>query len=346
LGNGAPFNDTASISASNPDPNTANNSATVTGSVVNINPNADLAVNISGPSSANEGDMVTYNITVTNAGPASATGVSLTDTLGSILNFKSATTGQGTFSVSGGVVTFTVGTIASGGTVNASVTAQALEDGSTSNNASVTSSSPDPNTANNTASATTSFAEPAITVSAPIRTRSTTLTNFQVATFTHASGVEPTSAFSATINWGDGTTSAGNISLSGTTYTVTGSHTYSGGSRHTVTTTVVETGNSPVAEGGNKVDVDPGTLPLDQRDVVSLADLSRDHDGERRQNGTSGGVISEDHLASLDAYFASNTNDAGGHDLTAQAGTQGLQSKSNSSVWDDLLLIDDAFRAF
>ena len=48
LANGAAFNDTASVGASNPDPNTANNTATVTGSVVNNNPNADLAVSVSG----------------------------------------------------------------------------------------------------------------------------------------------------------------------------------------------------------------------------------------------------------------------------------------------------------
>jgi uncharacterized repeat protein (TIGR01451 family) len=273
LANGAAFNNTSSVSAQNPDPNTANNSATVTGSVVNTNPNADLSVSVSGPASGNEGDTVTYNITVTNAGPSSASVTTLTDTLPSVLNFKSATTSQGTFTVSGGLVTFSLGTIPANGTVTASVTAQAVEDGSASNTVSVSSSSPDPNAANNTASATTSFAEPGISVSGAIRTRSTRLTNFQVATFTHAKGVEPPSAFNATINWGDGTTSAGTITLSGTTYSVTGSHTYTSGGRHTISTTVTESGNSPVAEGGNKVDVNPGTLPLDERDIVRLSDL-------------------------------------------------------------------------
>jgi hypothetical protein len=66
-----------------------------------------------------------------------------------------------------------------------------------------------------------------------------------VATFTHASGVEPTSAFVATINWGDGSTSVGTITLSGSTYRVTGSHTYAQSGTHTVTTTVAETGAAP-----------------------------------------------------------------------------------------------------
>jgi uncharacterized repeat protein (TIGR01451 family) len=244
LSNGASFNDTASVTASNPDPSLANNTATVTGSIVNNNPNADLAVSISGPGSANEGDTVTYNITVTNAGPSSASGVTLTDTLPSNLNYKSATASQGTFSVAGGVVTFSVGTVASGGTVTASVTALATEDGTTSDAAMVSSSSPDPNLANNSASATTTFAEPAISVSGAIRTKSHTLTNFQVATFTHANGVESANAFTATVNWGDGTTSTGTITLSGTTYIVTGSHTYAISGRHTITTSVTEVAGS------------------------------------------------------------------------------------------------------
>jgi uncharacterized repeat protein (TIGR01451 family) len=273
LGNGAPFNDTGTVSASNPDPNNNNNTSTQTGTVVNNNPNADVGVSVSGPGSANEGGTVMYNITVTNSGPATATGVVATDTLPSILNFQSATTSQGTFSQSGGIVTFTIGSIASGGTVTATVTAQAVEDGTASDAVSVTSTSPDANTANNNSSATTSFSEPAINVSGAISTRSRTITNLQVATFTHASGVEPTSAFTATISWGDGTTSAGTITLSGTTYSVRGSHTYLSGSRHTIRTTVVETGNSP--KGGDKVgDEKPGG------DVVRIGEGGQGDDGD------------------------------------------------------------------
>jgi uncharacterized repeat protein (TIGR01451 family) len=253
LGNGAAFNDSASVGAQNPDTNTSNNTATVNGSVVNNNPSANLSVKVSGPSSSSEGSTVTYTITVTNAGPAGATGVVLTDTLPSILTYKSATTSQGTFSASNGVVTFTVGSIAVNGSVTASVTALAIEDGSASDAASVAATSADPNTANNTASATTTFSEPTISVSGSITTQSRTLTNFTVATFTHANEVEPASAFTATINWGDGTTSTGSITLTGSKYTVTGSHTYTGGGKHTIKTTVVETGNGSEREAGNKV---------------------------------------------------------------------------------------------
>jgi len=55
----------------------------------------------------------------------------------------------------------------------------------------------------------------------------TPLNNVTVATFTHANGLEPASEFTATIDWGDGTSSSGTVTLSGTNYTVSGSHTYS-----------------------------------------------------------------------------------------------------------------------
>jgi uncharacterized repeat protein (TIGR01451 family) len=240
LPNGASFNDTASVSSNSTDPNPANNSATVTGSVVNTAPSADLAVTASGPTTAVEGNTLTYTVTVTNNGPAGATGVVLTDTLGTNLRFVSATASQGSFSQSGGVVTFSLGGLASGGTATVTVKAQALEDGSLTNSASVSSSTADPNAANNSASATTAVAEASIVVSAPLTTTAKNASGLTVATFTHASGVEPASAFTATIHWGDGTTSTGTITLSGSTYSVVGSHRYSKSSSHTITVTVTE----------------------------------------------------------------------------------------------------------
>jgi hypothetical protein len=47
-----------------------------------------------------------------------------------------------------------------------------------------------------------------------------------LATFTDAGTPDPLSNFSATINWGDSTTTGGTITESGGTYTVTGGHTY------------------------------------------------------------------------------------------------------------------------
>ena len=79
----------------------------------------------------------------------------------------------------------------------------------------MTSSILDPISSNNIAVVTTAVAEPAIVVSAPKSLSGKNQSNVTVATFTHANGVEPASAFVATINWGDGTTSTGTITESG-----------------------------------------------------------------------------------------------------------------------------------
>jgi uncharacterized repeat protein (TIGR01451 family) len=211
-----------------------------------VGPSADLGLTNNGPLTSTEGSNVTYSLTVTNNGPTAATNVVMTDTLGANLKYVSATTGQGTFTQSGSKVTFSFGTVVVGQTVTATVTAQTLEDGNLTNYASVTSSLSDANQNNNSGSATTVVAEPAISVSGSVTTTSKKLNNVIVATFTHANGVEPASAFTATINWGDGSTSAGTISLSGITYSVKGSHSYAVNGTYTITTTVTE----PTGSGG------------------------------------------------------------------------------------------------
>ena len=85
---GSNFSDTVPLSSdsSTTDPNNANNTATVTGSIVVHH--ADLAViNVSGVTTVDEeGDTIVYSVTVTNNGPNSGIGVVLTDTLGSNLS--------------------------------------------------------------------------------------------------------------------------------------------------------------------------------------------------------------------------------------------------------------------
>ncbi len=62
-------------------------------------------------------------------------------------------------------------------------------------------------------------------VNIPPQTVNTSFTT-PVATFTDSYPGAPTTNFAATITWGDSTTSAGTISVSGSTYTVSGTHTY------------------------------------------------------------------------------------------------------------------------
>ena len=64
----------ATVSATTGDSNPANNTATATTSLVI---DADVRVTKSGPSTVVAGQTVSYTIIVTNDGPSSATGVSL-----------------------------------------------------------------------------------------------------------------------------------------------------------------------------------------------------------------------------------------------------------------------------
>jgi uncharacterized protein (TIGR03118 family) len=72
----------------------------------------------------------------------------------------------------------------------------------------------------------------------------TTLSNATVATFTDAGGAEPAANYSATIDWGDGSSSAGTVAASGSTFSVMGSHTYSSAGAHTITTNIKDDGGS------------------------------------------------------------------------------------------------------
>ncbi|HJT33147.1 MAG TPA: TIGR03118 family protein [Pirellulales bacterium] len=72
----------------------------------------------------------------------------------------------------------------------------------------------------------------------------TTVSAATVATFTDAAGAEPVADFTATIDWGDGTSTTGAISLSGSTFSVAGSHTYAAAGAHTITTTIKDDGGS------------------------------------------------------------------------------------------------------
>jgi uncharacterized repeat protein (TIGR01451 family) len=304
LAPGANFSNAAAVTASTLDANSANNSTTVTGSIVG--PPADLSVTNTGTIAIVEGGNAVYTVKVTNNSATAATGVVLTDALGANLKYVSATTTQGSFSQSNGVVTFNLGTIAGGGIVTMTVTAKALEDGTVTNSASVTSTSADPNSANNSASASTNVTEPAITVSGAITTTTRNPSNMTVASFTHAAGVEPTSAFRATINWGDGTTSTGTITLSGTTYTVTGSHRYRGFGSHTIRTTVVEIGNSAELLRAKMGDEVPG-LP----DQVNTQNSQGNDQGDDQQGNDTADLLQQ--FASL-AQAPKKTKDDGNGD--------------------------------
>jgi hypothetical protein len=68
--------------------------------------------------------------------------------------------------------------------------------------------------------------------------------NGQVATFSDADTTKTAADFTVTINWGDGTTSAGTVTGSSGAFTVTGQHTYADEGAFTFTVTVMEIGGA------------------------------------------------------------------------------------------------------
>ena len=146
-----PGPNTASISHSDQfDPITANNSD----SASIIPTAADLAITktVSNPK-PNVGDTITFTVTLTNTGPASATNVSVTDLLPDGLSYAGASPNQGIYDAPTGV--WTVGTLASNATVDLTLQALVVGSAAQTNTATISHSDQfDPNTGNNSDTAT------------------------------------------------------------------------------------------------------------------------------------------------------------------------------------------------
>ena len=154
---GSTITNTATVSSATPEANPANNSATVSTSVAGGS--VDLSITKT-PSALPYGTglPITYSIGVSNAGPAAAGGVTVTDVIPAGATFVSATPSQGSCSGTT-TVTCSLGTISSGGAATIALTLTAPSTpGPVSNTATVTSSNTDTNPANNAATSTVTVA--------------------------------------------------------------------------------------------------------------------------------------------------------------------------------------------
>jgi len=149
-----------SVSSNNSDPQSNNNSATVT-TPYTVPPSADLSVTKSTPAgSVAPGGTLTYTIVVTNNGPAAAAAVTMTDTLPASLLYQSITTPAGfncTTPAAGatGTITCSAATLANGATATFTLVTQVAGNatGSITNSATASSSTPDPNSGNSSGAA-------------------------------------------------------------------------------------------------------------------------------------------------------------------------------------------------
>ena len=114
--------------------------------------------------SAQVGDQLTYTITVTNHGPADASGVTVTDDLPDAMTYVSATPSQGSCIEASSVVTCDIGDLALDATATIDLVVTVSAEGSLENSASVDADQADTSPSNNTAVADVSAA-PAATAS-------------------------------------------------------------------------------------------------------------------------------------------------------------------------------------
>jgi conserved repeat domain len=91
------------------------------------------------------GSTLTYTLTVHNNGPATATGVTVTDNLPSSVTFVSASAGCTNVA---NVVTCTIGTLANGATATATINVTVNAVGTVTNTATATGNEPDPDPSN------------------------------------------------------------------------------------------------------------------------------------------------------------------------------------------------------
>ena len=155
------------------DPNTVNNASAASVTATNAGSGADLGVvAAASPNPVQVGANLTYTLTVSNAGPAAASSVTLTDTLPTATSFVScAATGGGVCGGSARNRTVSFGSLAAGASATATLVAKVgstVANGTVINNrARVSASSPvDPDASDNlaTASATASSSSADLTV--------------------------------------------------------------------------------------------------------------------------------------------------------------------------------------
>ena len=160
---GTNITETDTATAANIVPSLTTNSASATVVVGNAN-SADMAITKTGtPNPVTEGTPLTYTLVVTNNGPASATNVTVTDALPSVLTYLSSTvtpSTQGSCSEAGGTVTCLLGTMANAATATISILSIPGQPGVVGNTATVTADQTDPNQANNSSTWTETITAP------------------------------------------------------------------------------------------------------------------------------------------------------------------------------------------
>ncbi|HEX6087568.1 MAG TPA: C25 family cysteine peptidase [Thermoanaerobaculia bacterium] len=151
LADGSTITQPVSTSTTSPEPNTANNTASTTTTVIRrVDVGVVKTASDPGPDNAfAQGESVSYTIAITNNGPSRATNVVMTDTLPAGLTFSSVVPGGPTCTQAGGTVTCTYAAMNPGATNNVTISATiTVSQTLITNTASVTRTETDTNAAN------------------------------------------------------------------------------------------------------------------------------------------------------------------------------------------------------
>ncbi len=153
---------TAEVRGSEIDPNPANDVASAS---TQVGPAADLSVTQRAPSTSTAGGNTTFTIVAHNAGPSTATGVTVTSQLPDDISVESVSSAQGACTVVGKTVTCVLGNVLNGASVDMTLTIKVPPGASgrtLTNLASVTSDQPDPDGSNAAAGQTVQVVAPPV----------------------------------------------------------------------------------------------------------------------------------------------------------------------------------------
>jgi uncharacterized repeat protein (TIGR01451 family) len=181
-----------------------------------VNPAALLVASmVHAPDPVFGGNFLTYQITVTNEGPGTASSVVITDTLPASVTFSSANVSQGSATNVGGTVVCSLGSISNGSTATATILVTAGAAGTIVNTATVSTASTDLYLADSTAvNTTTVLTEPSSYLQATNIAGSLQLTLLGQAGQNYAIQVS-----SNLFNWTSILTNTASLSSSSFTYT-------------------------------------------------------------------------------------------------------------------------------
>jgi uncharacterized repeat protein (TIGR01451 family) len=196
------------------------------GGTITVTPGVNITM--TGPAAPiTEGGMLAYNVSVTNTTANPLTDVTLTDLLPAGASFAFASFSQGDpFVPSGPTITGNLGTLAAGATATGTIAVQALEEGVLTNTISATYNSL--NLTDITQSTNTTALDAPLTPASGKSINATAGSSFTgvVGSFVDADPNGQPADYSATIDWGDGSTSPGQFVPDGAGFDVTGTHKY------------------------------------------------------------------------------------------------------------------------